>query len=76
MRSYTHFTPEERKSIEVSLKFHQKISDIARELGRSKSSVSREIKRNLNEKTSKYEPFKATIKYQERRTKCKRKHLI
>lgn len=50
MKSYTHFTLEERESIYLLLKFNKKVSEIAKELGRNKSSVSREIRRNSNKK--------------------------
>lgn len=48
MKPYKHFTIDERICIENLLKNGKNISEIARVLGRNKSSVSREIKRNSN----------------------------
>ncbi len=72
MKSYTHFTLEERESIYLLLKFNKKVSEIAKELGRNKSSVSREIRRNSNKKTGQYNPFGACRKYRKRRKNCVR----
>ena len=47
--SYSHFTIEERISIKHLLAKGVSIRQIASELGRSPSSVSREIKRNSGE---------------------------
>ena len=56
--SYTHFTLDERIFLQQSLKAKLSIRNIADILGRSPSSVSREIKRNSTSK-SRYAPFKA-----------------
>jgi len=45
-RSYTHLTPEERYYIRKRLKAGDSLSEIARLIGRSPSTVSRELKRN------------------------------
>ena len=45
-RSYTHLTEEERYHISSQYKIRTDISEIARQLGRDKSTISREIKRN------------------------------
>lgn len=55
MRSYTHFTLEERKYLQELLSEGKSIRQIADHLGRSPSSVSREIKRNKSNK-----PLKAS----------------
>ena len=47
--SYSHFTIEERISIKHLLAKEVSVRQIAKELGRSPSSVSREIKRNSHE---------------------------
>ena len=47
--SYSHFTIEERINIKHLLAKGVSIRQIANELGRSPSSVSREIKRNSHE---------------------------
>lgn len=46
MGHYSHLSIEECEDIMVCWKNHESISQIARKLGRNKSSVSREIKRN------------------------------
>ncbi len=46
MMSYTHFTLEERKKLEELLSEEKGIREIARILGRSPSTISREIKQN------------------------------
>lgn len=76
MKSYQHFTQKERESIYLLLKQGKKISVIAKELGRNKSSVSREIKRNSNKATGDYNCFEADEQYKKRRKKCKRKYRI
>ena len=75
MKSYTHFTTEERESLYLLLKLGKKPSEIARELNRNRSSVSREIKRNKNQ-NGEYNPVGATRKYQQRRKNSKRKYRI
>ncbi len=45
--TYQHFTVEERETIQLGLWQRESISSIAKRLGRSASSVSQEIKRNL-----------------------------
>lgn len=75
MKSYTHFTPEERMCLYLLLKINKTVTEIAKELGRNKSTISREIKRNSDENGN-YNPFMAHQKYCERRTKCKRRYRI
>lgn len=48
MKSYKHFTPEERECLSENLRKGKNPSEIARIIGRSRSSVYREIKRNKN----------------------------
>ncbi len=71
MKSYTHFTLEERESIYFLLKQNKKISEIAIQLHRNKASISREIARNKNKITGEYNPFEAERLYKERRKNCK-----
>lgn len=55
MMSYTHFTREERKSLQEFKKEGLSIREMARRLDRSPSSISREFKRNSNkDKTYNY----------------------
>lgn len=49
MKPYTHFTLKERICLEEMLKFGKKISEIAEILGRDRSTIYREIKRNRNQ---------------------------
>lgn len=49
MPSYTHFTLNERKYLQEILDSGAGIRDAARQLGRSPSSVSREIRRNRSQ---------------------------
>ena len=69
MLSYTHFTRIERIKLEELKKKGKSIREIARELGRSPSSVSRELRRNQN-KNGSYHHWRATILYILRRRKC------
>lgn len=69
MLSYTHFTRIERIKLEELKKKGKSIREIARELGRSPSSVSRELHRNQN-KNGSYHHWRATILYILRRRKC------
>lgn len=49
MKPYTHFTSDERICLEEMRKKGKKISEIAEALGRNKSTISRELKRNGNQ---------------------------
>lgn len=65
MSQYHHFTMFEREKIFFFLAQNKSIRFIAKELGRSPSSVSRELKRNsIN---NDYSPSKAEKKYKKRR---------
>lgn len=66
MQSYTHFTLEERIKLQELRKKNLSIRAIARELGRSPSTVSRELKRNRN-KNGSYNYWRATVLYITRR---------
>lgn len=71
MLSYTHFTLEEREILAQKLKEGKSIRWIAEYLGRSPSSVSREIKRNRSKKG--YHPWRAQNLAVRRRRKLRRK---
>lgn len=47
MKTYTHLTEEDRNQLVVLLNRGKSIRDVAKVLGRSPSSVSREVKRNF-----------------------------
>jgi IS30 family transposase len=54
--NYQHFTVEEREAIQLGLWQKESIRSIAERLGRSPSSVSREIKRNRPPERHRYTP--------------------
>lgn len=67
---YRHFSIEERERVQISLWQKASIRTIARVLGRSPSSVSREIKRNLPPLHRRYTPRLAherALKHRKRR---------
>ncbi len=72
--SHKHFTIDERESILESLARGLMKSEIAKKLGRARSSVSREINRNSIE--GKYSPYKAQKLYSERRKNCGAKNKL
>lgn len=72
MKSYTHFTLSERICLEEMRKQGKKISEIARIMGRDKSTISRELKRNSN-KQGIYNSWGVFSKAAARRKKCVRK---
>lgn len=69
MSHYKHLTLSERELILYFLVKGFSISKIALKIGRSKSTISRELKRNSEQ--SMYLPIKAQEKYQLRRGGCK-----
>lgn len=75
MQPYHHFTMDERISLQQYLEKNLTQTEIARLLGKSKSAVSREIKRNSGE-DNKYKASKATLKYIERRSHCRKPQRI
>ena len=75
MKPYTHFTLKERICLEEMLKLGKKISEIAEILGRSKSTISRELMRNSNQ-YGKYNSWGAYSKATARRKACVRRARI
>ena len=71
---YKHFTLLERESLQVLLAKGISIEDIAKELGKAKSSIYREIKRNTD--NNGYRPAIAELKYHTRRQKCRPKKKL
>lgn len=67
--SYTHCTPTERGQIQAFLSEGKSPSYIAQALGRSRSTIWREIKRNRT--TTGYDANKAQQQYQGRRQLCR-----
>jgi len=73
--SYTHLTIDEREMLLVFLERGLGVREIARRLGRSGSSVSRELARNRG-KRGQYSAHAAQQAYQERRQRCVRKRKL
>lgn len=76
MRSYTHLTLSEREYLEVKLKEGKSQRWIAAALGRSPSTISREIKRNWSKKENRYHHWNANNCYKYRRKNCHRKNNL
>lgn len=70
MRSYKHFTMDERVCLQTMYSEGRKISEISKTLGRACSSVSRELMRNRN-KDNHYNAYRGHCLYVARRRKCK-----
>jgi IS30 family transposase len=75
MQPYVHFTLEERIRLQDLLREGKNPTFIARSLNRDRSSVYREIKRNVSAKGS-YNHWHATSLYIRRRRKCKRTFVL
>lgn len=76
MKSYTHFTLSERICLQQLLSEGKSYRNIAKILGRSPSSISREVKRNFSKKKNRYNAWRATTLYIIRRRNCVRTHII
>lgn len=77
MKSYTHFTLWEREYLQESLEKGKSLRKIAEALGRSPSTISREVKRNWSKKANHYHHWHAQTNYKYRRQQCHRKnHLL
>lgn len=72
MQSYQHFTLLERESLSEKIREGKSFRQIAREMGRNVSNISREYNRNQN-KDGSYHPWRATVLYICRRKLCVRK---
>ena len=69
MRHYTHLTRGERDRIHTMRVQRKGVCEIAREIGRDKSTVSRELRRNG--KSNHYGSATAQRRYEERRKACR-----
>lgn len=65
---YKHLTIEEREKIQLGLWAKRSIRDIARELDRPPSAISREVKKNTHPVTNKYNPRISHERALEKRT--------
>ena len=75
MQSYNHFTLEERERLRIYLSENKSIRKIGKLLGKSPSSVSRELARNKN-KDGSYNAWRATSLYIMRRRKSVRPYRV
>lgn len=75
MSQYHHLSISEREKILVLWIEGKKLRAIAQEIGRSVSTVSRELKRNTLSKQG-YSAVEAEKAYHKRRKKCKRQKLL
>lgn len=74
--NYNHLNINERTVISLLASSDVSIREIAKQLGRSPSTISRELKRNqTNERDSWYIPLKAQEIYQNRKHHCGRKYI-
>jgi IS30 family transposase len=69
MRTYTQLTQEQRYQISVLLKIGQNQSEIAEVIGKHKSTISRELRRNQGQRG--YRPKQAQQMFLNRRKKAK-----
>ena len=76
MKPYTHFTLSEREYLQQFLKEGKSFREIAKLLGRSPSTISREVRRNFSKKKKRYNSWRATTLYIIRRKNCVRKPVI
>jgi len=73
MQPYQHFTLTERESLSEKLKEGKSFRQIAKEMERNPSTISREVKRNWSKKANRYHPWRATVLYIGRRKSCVRR---
>ena len=74
MRHYKHLSADERDRIAELHARHEKVSSIARDIGRDKSTVSRELARNGRH--GRYCALKAQERADERRKACRPKRRL
>ena len=74
--SYTHFTLSERESLQFFLNQGKSFREIAKIMGRSPSTISREVKRNWSKKATPYHNWHAPTNYKHRRKACHRKNNL
>ena len=75
MSHYIHFSIEEREKSMIMIAKGFSLRAIARELKRSPSTISRELKRNSN-KNGTYSPSAAEKRYHKRRKNCGRESIL
>lgn len=75
MSHYKHLTRKERESLLYYMAKGYTQSKIAKELGRSRSTICREVRRNSTQ-AGVYSPSTAEARYRKRREKSRRKKLL
>ena len=75
MSDYRHLSIEERESLLLSIGEGKTLREVAKRLQRSPSTLSRELKRNC-ENREEYSPDKASRNYRKRRKKCCRQRIL
>lgn len=76
MREYNQIKAEERDEIYRLLSLGKTQAEIARSLGRNKSTIGREIKRNWHQMFDEYLPDTAERKAAKRKAKCRKKKYL
>ena len=71
MHPYTHLTTNEREMIFLMYEQGETLTAIGKAIGRSKSTISRELRRN-SDKNNHYSPSQAHKKYKKRKQLCGR----
>lgn len=74
MGRYKHLTIGEREDIMCMRREGRRVGEMAREIGRDKSTVSRELRRNSCERF--YRASTAQRRYEARRERCRRPRLL
>ena len=74
--SYKHFTLFERESLQLFLSQGKSFREIAKIMGRSPSTISREVRRNWSKKAKHYHFWHAQTNYLHRRKRCHRKNNL
>ena len=75
MSHYIHLTLIEREKLLFFAGMGYSAGQISKELGRSRSTIYRELKRN-SKKTTGYWPAEAQKRYEKRRKRCRRRKLL
>lgn len=75
MSHYKHLSIEERESLYLKKHQGKSIREIAKELGRSPSTISRELARNKSSHRS-YSPTRAQRRYERKKKECGRKAIL
>ncbi len=76
MKSYTHFTLSGREYLQESLEKGKSLRKFIAALGRSPSTISREVRRNWSKKANHYHHWHAQTNYKHRRKQCHRKNNL